>query len=209
MGKIQIEKRVLGMLRSNCYLVVNKETKEAVMIDPADEAEALKADIQALGIKPVGILLTHGHYDHMGAAMELSLHYQIRIGVGAEEVDVMSDAGKNLSIQFARPFEVNGDEFYRDNEEIVLAGFKIQVLHTPGHTKGGVCYYFTEAGALFSGDTLFCESVGRSDFPTGSMSDLVRSVRHLLKTLPDSTAVYPGHEAETSIAHEKEYNPFI
>ena len=90
-----------------------------------------------------------------------------------------------------------------------MAGFQIQVLHTPGHTRGGVCYYLPEKAVLFAGDTLFCESVGRSDFPTGSMAVLVRSVRGLLKMLPEETVVYPGHGPETTIAHEKEYNPFV
>ena len=209
MGKLKVEKRVLGMVRTNVYLAVNTETKEAILIDPADAAEALERDIAALGVHPVGILLTHGHFDHIGAAEKLAERYQIKIGAGSEEADVMSAAALNLSTQFGRPFTASPDCLYADKEELLLAGFRIQVLCTPGHTKGGVCYYLPEEGALFSGDTLFCESVGRTDFPTGSMSVLARSVRGLLEALPDETAVYPGHESETTIAHEKEFNPFV
>lgn len=209
MGKLKVEKRVLGMVRTNVYLAIHTETKEAVLIDPADSAELLERDIAALGVHPVGILLTHGHFDHIGAAGKLASRYQIKIGAGSEEADVMTDSSLNLSVQFGRPFTVSPDCLYADKEEIVLAGFRIQVLHTPGHTKGGVCYYLPEEGVLFSGDTLFCESVGRTDFPTGSMSVLTRSVRGLLEALPGGTVVYPGHDSETTIAHEKEYNPFV
>lgn len=209
MGKLKVEKRVLGMVSTNVYIAINTETKEAILIDPADSAELLEREIGALGVRPVGILLTHGHFDHMGAAEALAKRYQIKIGAGSEEAEVMADTSLNLSRQFGRPFTASPDCLYSDKEEISMAGFRIRVLHTPGHTKGGVCYYLPEEGVLFSGDTLFCESVGRSDFPTGSMSVLVRSVRGLLKNLPDGTAVYPGHESETTIAHEKEYNPFV
>lgn len=209
MGKLKVEKRVLGMMRTNVYLAVNTETKEAVLIDPAASPEALERDIEALGLHPVGILLTHGHFDHIGAAKEIAERYQIEIGAGCEEADVMSDAGVNMSGEFAKPFGVKPDRVYRDGETFELAGFSIHAIHTPGHTKGGMCYYLPQEGVLFSGDTLFCESVGRTDLPTGSMSALVASVRGLLKNLPDDTVVYPGHASDTTIAHEKEYNPFV
>ncbi|MEE0418461.1 MAG: MBL fold metallo-hydrolase [Lachnospiraceae bacterium] len=209
MDRMQIERRVLGMVRTNCYLVVNRETMEAVIIDPADSAGVLIADLDALGARPAGILLTHGHFDHIGAARELSDRYQIPICAGREEADIMEDAGMNLSIQFGNPISVKADRLLEDGETLSMAGFDFRVLFTPGHTKGGVCYYVAEEQALFSGDTLFCESVGRSDFPTGSMSVLVHSVQGLLQELPEETAVYPGHEGETSIAHEKRNNPYI
>lgn len=209
MGKLRIEKRVLGMVRTNSYLVINTETREAFLVDPADSAEVIRKDIDAFGVQPAGILLTHGHFDHMGAAVGLAEHYGIGIGAGTQEADVMEDPAMNLSIQFGKPFVVKADRLYSDKEEFCMAGFQIRVLHTPGHTKGGVCYYLPEEKVLFSGDTLFYESVGRSDFPTGSMSVLVHSVRELFDVLPDDTDVYPGHESATTIAHEKEYNPFV
>ena len=154
-------------------------------------------------------MLTHGHFDHIGAARELADTYGILIGAGSGEADVLRDTEKNLSGQFGEPFTVQPDKLYTDKEEFMMAGFRIQVLHTPGHTKGGVCYYFPDEAALFSGDTLFCEGVGRTDFPTGSMSVLVNSVRGLFAILPENTIVYPGHGCETTIAHEKENNPFV
>ena len=109
---------------------------------------------------------------------------------------------------FGLPFVIKADRFFQDQEETELAGFKVKVLHTPGHTKGGACYYLPEEKTLFSGDTLFCESIGRTDFPTGSQAELSKSVKGLLNTLPDDTLVCPGHESMTDIAHEKKYNPF-
>ena len=209
MGKLKVEKRVLGMIHTNVYLAVNTETKEAILIDPADDAGRLERDIEALDVKPAGILLTHGHFDHIGAARELADAYGIKIGAGSEEADVMADPAINMSGQFTEPFGITADCLYADGETFFMAGFRLRVIHTPGHTKGGVCYYLPEEGVLFSGDTLFCGTIGRTDLPTGSMSALVRSVRGLLADLPDETAVYPGHSSDTTIAHEKEYNSFV
>lgn len=209
MGKLKVEKRVLGMIHTNVYLAVNTETKEAILIDPADDAGRLERDIEALDVKPAGILLTHGHFDHIGAARELADTYGIKIGAGSEEEDVMADPAINMSGQFTEPFGITVDCLYADGETFFMAGFRIRVIHTPGHTKGGVCYYLPEEGVLFSGDTLFCGTIGRTDLPTGSMSALVRSVRGLLADLPDETAVYPGHSSDTTIAYEKEYNSFV
>ena len=209
MGKLKVEKRVLGMIHTNVYLAVNTETKEAIFIDPADDAGRLEKDIEVLGVKPMGILLTHGHFDHIGAAKELAEHYGIPIGAGSEETEVLADPCINMSGQFTEPFGITADCLYADGEIFFLAGFRIRVIHTPGHTKGGVCYYLPEEGVLFSGDTLFCGTIGRTDLPTGSMSALVRSVRGLLADLPDETAVYPGHSSDTTIAYEKEYNSFV
>ena len=203
MGKLQIKKCVLGMIRTNTYLLINTDTREVIIVDPADSPELLEKEVTELGVRPVGILLTHGHFDHIGAAKVLRERYQIPIGAGKEELDVITGE-KNMSAQFGEYFTVVPDRLYEDQEEIRMAGFQIQALHTPGHTKGGMCYYLSENAVLFAGDTLFCESVGRSDLPTGSMSVLVCSVRGLLNTLPEETVVYPGHGSETTIAHEKE-----
>lgn len=209
MERMRIERRVKGMVRTNVYFLMNMETKEAVVIDPADAPQALQRDLDSFGVKPVGILLTHGHFDHIGAARELADLYGIPICAGREEEGLLEDAGDNLSTEFGRPLTVKADRLFADGEVFEMAGFTVRVFHTPGHTRGGVCYYLPQEKTLFSGDTLFHESVGRTDFPTGSMRTLVDSVRRLIRELPEDTAVYPGHESETSIGHEKEYNPFI
>ncbi len=209
MGNLQIEKMVLGQVSTNCYLAVNTQTKEAILVDPAADARRIEKKIKEMAVKPVAILLTHGHFDHIGAAQELGTLYDIMIYAHEEEQEVMQDSMLNLSANFGEPFRAEPDMLLSGGQELVLAGMKIRVLHTPGHTKGGVCYYLPEEGVLFSGDTLFYCSIGRTDFPTGSMSKLVRSAKEKLLVLPEETKVCPGHGEETTIRYEKKYNPFL
>ena len=125
------------------------------------------------------------------------------------EKEVCESASVNVSKNAGRACEIKADEYIRDGEEITVAGISCQLLATPGHTKGSCCYYFEKDKLLISGDTLFQESVGRTDLPTGSMSSLVRSVREKLMILPEDVKVYPGHGESTTIGHEKELNPFL
>ncbi len=123
---------------------------------------------------------------------------------------MLKNGKTNLSVFIQRrTITMEADEYVKDGQELTLSGIRLKVLHTPGHTPGGCCYYCEEAGCVFAGDTLFQGSVGRSDFPGGSMSQLIRSVKEKLFLLPDTAKVYPGHGEETSIAYEKKYNPFV
>lgn len=208
MGKLHVERLILGDMRTNCYLAVNEEKKEALIIDPADNAEGITLKLKSLRAVPVAVLLTHGHFDHIGAAEELRKSFGIPVAAMEAEEEVLTDASKNLTGYFGTPYGIKADRYIRDKEQLSYAGFSIRVLHTPGHTSGGACYYIPEEKVLFSGDTLFCESIGRTDFPTGSAAVLRQSVRGLLEELPEDVAVYPGHEMPTDIGHEKQYNPF-
>ena len=218
MGKIQITKKVLGICATNCYTVVDTETKEALIIDPADRADVLIRDWKDKGVTPTTVLLTHGHFDHIGGCEELKEaadayagehgENPVKIYAGEAEKKFLLDTKSNLSKDMGRPVTVTADVYLKDGEELDLDGIRIKVLATPGHTAGGVSYYFPEGGFLICGDTLFQESVGRTDFPTGSMSTLVRSVKEKLFILPEETVVYPGHGDSTTIGHEKKYNPF-
>ena len=151
---------------------------------------------------------THGHDDHFGAANDLKRKYGLLTFVMKEEEEAIISVRYNLSMNMGHPRVTEPDLFFIDNQTVPVLGTSMKTLLTPGHTVGGCCFYFKSAGVLFSGDTLFEESVGRSDFPTGSMRTLVRSVKERLFVLPDETIVYPGHNGDTTIGHEKKYNPF-
>ncbi len=200
----------VGELAVNCWFLVNEDRKEALVFDPGDEAERIRSYAEQKGWKIPGILLTHGHADHMGGAEELKRLTEAEIYALAEEEPLLKNGKTNLSVYIMRRvITMEADEYVRDGQELTLSGIRLKVLRTPGHTPGGCCFYCEEAGCVFAGDTLFQGSVGRSDFPGGSMSELVRSVKEKLFLLPDDTKVYPGHGEETTIAFEKQYNPFV
>ena len=208
MKNATIECLVLGMVSTSTWLIQNKETKEVLIIDPADNASAIVRKVEQMGGVPKAVLLTHGHFDHIMAADDLRDAYDIPIYAYADEKMVLTNARINLSGSWASPYTLDVDCVVRDNDSMQLAGFDIQVLHTPGHTLGSCCYYIKEEGVLFSGDTLFAGSIGRTDFPTSNMGHMRASLRRLLTNLPGETVVYPGHGEETTIAYEKRYNPF-
>lgn len=207
---IDFDYKILGEIGTNCYLLYNKENREAVLIDPADEADTIKEMMASKNCILKAILLTHGHYDHVGAAVEISKATKAPIYAGECEKEVLENPDINLSSMMGEyPIRLIADKWLTDGEVIELAGITIRCIHTPGHTKGGMSYYVEDASILFSGDTLFAASVGRTDFPTGSMSELVRSIKSKLLILPENTKVFTGHGESTSIAYEKQYNPFL
>ncbi|MFU0826345.1 MAG: Lactamase-B domain-containing protein [Lachnoclostridium sp.] len=199
----------LGMIYTNCYIVTNEDTKEGLIIDPSDQAADIKARIQELEITPVAILLTHGHFDHIMAAKDLKETYHIPVLAGEKEKAMLEDYNLNGTLSVGRNYTLSADRLLKDGEELTLGGLKIKVIHTPGHTAGSVCYYFEKEKVLLSGDTLFLESVGRTDMPTGNTHDLLESLNRKLMLLPDDVIVYPGHGDKTAIGHEKANNPFI
>ena len=207
MKEITVKNLVLGMLGTNCWFLRNPETGELLIADPADSPEQIIQQAAAMEGTPVAILLTHGHYDHMLAAEAVSKRFGIPVYAHEAEQEVLRDAQKNLSAAWSSPYTMEADRTVKEGDVLTLAGYEIRVMHTAGHTKGSVCYYLPEAGVLLSGDTLFCESYGRYDFPTSSGRDLVASVKRLLRELPENVKVYPGHNESTEIGYEKRYNP--
>lgn len=207
---MKIEAMVLGDVRTNCYLLINEETKEALVVDPADRADVIVRKLIDEGLTLKAILLTHGHGDHILAAGDLKKQFGVKVYAAKAEEALLSDAAQNLSkALFGIAVTVKPDILLEDGQEFEAAGIRLRMLHTPGHTPGGCCYYQEEEKVLFSGDTLFCGSIGRTDFPGGSLSELVRSVKEKLLVLPEDVKVYPGHEEMTTIGHEKRYNPYM
>ena len=207
--KMKINHFVVGPVQTNCYFVINETTGETLVIDPGASAKALAQRARADQLKPVAVLLTHGHFDHAGGAEEFAREFDIPIYIHEQERDTLTDPEINASWMMGRQEVYHADHFLKDEQEIDLAGFHIRVLLTPGHTPGGCCYYFPYNEVLFSGDSLFCGSIGRTDFKKGNMAQLVRAIKEKIMVLPDRTTVYPGHNDITSIEHERAYNYYL
>ena len=200
---------VLGPVQTNCFFLINEDTKEVLIIDPADRAQKIIEWINSEGLKPVAILLTHGHFDHIMGMAGVKNEYHIPVYASKDEVEVLANPQLNVSTMMGAYISLTADELFADGDVLELAGMKLKVISTPGHTIGSVCFYMEEEKVLISGDTLFEASVGRSDFPTGSSRQLIESIKTRLFVLPDDTDVFPGHGGTTSIAYEKAHNPFI
>lgn len=206
---MKIEKFVLGSVATNCYLLVNEDTREVVIVDPATCPEYLLLHMKSNGYSPKAILLTHGHFDHVMGIDGWVQAYDIPVYLHEEEQEVLEQPQLNLSTAFGKQYAYQQTTQLKDGEILSVAGFQFQVIHTPGHTKGSCCYYEKKEEVLMSGDTLFCRSVGRSDFPTGNGGVLAESIRQKLFCLPDEVMVYPGHDRLTCIGEEKQHNPFV
>jgi hydroxyacylglutathione hydrolase len=182
----------VGAYQANCYILGSKETREGVVIDPGDEALRIVKEIANAGLRITSILITHGHHDHTGAAKELK--DILKAPVWIHQLD-----SPGLG------FPPDGTLF--DGQEIEVGTYRIKVIHTPGHSPGGVCLY--APGAVFTGDTLFAGSIGRTDFPGGDHQQLIQGVREKIFPLGDDLRVYPGHGPASTIGEERLRNPFF
>ena len=185
----------LGMLQTNCYIIENEG--RCLIIDPGDEAEKLEAYLQERGLTPEAILLTHGHFDHVGAVKTLAADTDCRVFLCENDLALPKVMTRDL---------LHYTDAFTHGQELTLAGLTFTVHHTPGHTPGSVCLRFGDI--LFTGDTLFAGSIGRTDFPCGSNREMMDSLDYL-KTLEDHLTVYPGHGPSTTMGREKQYNPYL
>jgi glyoxylase-like metal-dependent hydrolase (beta-lactamase superfamily II) len=209
MGKLKIGRLMLGICQTNCYFIYREGSQDVIFFDPADKGDYIYETLKEKGFQVKGILLTHGHFDHIWGVNRLKELSGAPLYAYEAEKVLCEDAVTNVSDQVGRPYTVSPDRYLQDNEEITIADMTCRLIATPGHTVGSCCYYFAEEGILIAGDTLFQDSVGRTDLATGSMGALVRSVKEKLFVLPEETKVYPGHGEATTIGHEKKYNPFL
>ena len=188
----------VGSIGTNCYIVYKEDTNAAVVIDPSDEAELVEARIAALGLEPRAILLTHGHFDHGGDLGRLLARWPVP--VYCHPADRALPSWLTHGVRFDRELA--------EGQSLDFQGVAFTVLHTPGHTPGSVCFLWREGGVLFTGDTLFRGSCGRTDLPGGSWRQMAASLRRLA-ALPGDWTVCPGHGDPSSLAAEREENPYV
>ncbi len=210
MAELKVKRRILSACQTNCYYVYRQGANEIVVIDPGDDGDIVYEDVKRLGFEKVaGILLTHGHGDHTGGARKLKEKSGAKIYAYEDEAEILKDPEKNLSGWFGTAYGFEADEYFRDKQTFTMADVEFEVLHTPGHTKGGCCYYVAADHVLFCGDTIFNGSVGRTDFYSGSMKVLGDSIRERIMTLPDDVKLYSGHGEATTVGYERNYNPCL
>lgn len=205
---LQVKRVPVGPIQANCYVIYNEN--EALIVDPGADTTLITNTLTGLGVKPIAVLLTHTHYDHIGALDEVSNHYGIPVYVGPEEASWLQDPSKNLSSLIGTSLVVEeADHLFNPTETLDISDFTFTVVPTPGHSPGSVSFIFEEDGFVITGDALFAGSIGRTDFPGSSSATLLESVRTELFSLPEEYTIYPGHMGASTIGREKKTNPFF
>jgi len=202
---MKIWRLTVGVMQENCYIAWSDNENKALVIDPGDEPEKIYDQLKKLELECSCILLTHGHFDHITGVEELKNLTGAPVWAGAKERELLEDSGLNVSARIRRPVTVKADRFLEDGEYADIAGLTFKTILTPGHTSGSVCFYFEDAGILFTGDTLFKSGVGRTDLPTGDEEALYDSITGKLLSLPGNTKCFPGHGEATDIVSESRF----
>jgi len=207
---LQIITLPVGPGQANCYLIFNEENKETLIVDPGGEPAKIKSIVDELTAVPLAILLTHTHYDHIGAVDEIRDYYDIPVYVAAKEQEWLTEPNKNLSALLGQAVTARAaDYLFEPEETIEIADFTIKVVATPGHSPGGVSFIFEEDEFVITGDALFAGSVGRTDLPGSEPNKLLDGIRKQLFILPGNYTIYPGHGGQSTIADEITTNPFF
>ncbi len=211
-NKLIVMSAELGDIGTNCYIIANQETKKAAVVDPAGDVDIILKILDEKGLKLDMILLTHGHADHIGALDDLRREISMDLPVLASQIEqeVLMVPDYNLTPMFGKSYTTHANVLFKQpKQEYEVLGHRMIFYLTPGHTKGSCCYYFPTYGWLFTGDTLFAGSIGRTDFPTGSMREILKSVNDILMSFPDATIVLPGHGPSSTIGEERKTNPYV
>lgn len=206
---LEVSQLTVGPIAENCFILRKEGADKALVVDPGEEPERILAEIEQTGAAVEAILITHCHFDHVGAVAPLARATGAPVYVPEIEVPVLADITSFTMPGFGPYESYEADEIVKGGEELKLAGLTLDVLFTPGHSPGHVTYAVRDEGALFSGDVLFQGSVGRVDLPGGDGPTLLRSIRSLLDAHPAETAVYPGHMGATTLGAERATNPFL
>jgi hydroxyacylglutathione hydrolase len=205
---IKIKRYMIGPLMANCYIVWSDLEHTGIMIDPGGWSDAIEKDIRQEQIQIKKILLTHGHYDHIAGLSEAVNYTKAKVYIHEQDAECLSSSGRNISLMLGQSKVFPPADVYLQGKEKIEVNSELtfSVLHTPVHTPGGVCYISDDM--MFTGDTLFLGSVGRTDFPGGSYPEIIQSVKQLME-YPEDTVVYPGHGEKTTIRFEKKNNPYV
>ncbi len=208
MKGMKVETVVVGALETNCYLVYCETTLECAVIDPGADSGKIFRAVADKGLKPVVLIDTHGHVDHVGANKDIKDHFDIPLLIHEADVSMLKNTLLSvIASLLGAKASPDPDSFLHEGDEIRFGESCLHVIHTPGHSPGSVS--LKGEGLLLSGDTLFCGGVGRTDLPGGSWDDLVRSIQERIFTLDGQTKVYPGHGPTTSVDQEKNENPYV
>ncbi len=209
---MKVDRLVLGEFENNCYIARSgDEASDCLIIDTGLDVQPLLKFLEHGKLTPTAVILTHGHIDHIAGVEILREKYpSILIYIHKLDAEMLTDKTRNLSIMAGSPFTAGkADRIIDEGDTIDEADIRLQVIHTPGHTPGGICLYSEKDNIVFAGDTLFAGSVGRTDFPGSNTTQIIDGITKKLLTLPENTIVYPGHGPETTIGREKTDNPFL
>lgn len=212
MKMFRIDGYPLGPVQTNCYFLYDSETKDCLIVDPGEEGDVIIQRVREKGLKPHAILLTHAHFDHIGAVDDVRDAFHIPVYQHVEEKEWLQNPELNGSAKYFQLPDVAGrpaDHYIEEEGTYTVGPFTFEVFHTPGHSPGSVTYYFEPFKTALVGDVIFRQSIGRTDLIGGSLETLLLSIKNRILTLPEDTVLYPGHGGATTPAAEKVDNPFI